>query len=122
VMRGRHGMFPEYHTSADDLGFVTSERLAESFAVVRGIVDVLEANRRYRNLAPDGEPQLGKRGLYRATGGTNIPDLNLAMLWVLTLSDGSRDLIAIAERAQMPFATIRVAADLLRDAELLAEA
>jgi aminopeptidase-like protein len=121
VMRGRHGMFPEYHTSADDLGFVSAERLAESLAVVRGIVDALEANRRYVNLAPYGEPQLGKRGLYRATGGTNIADLNLAMLWVLQLSDGSCDLLAIAERAKLPFATIRVAADHLRDAGLLAE-
>jgi len=122
VMRGRHGMFPEYHTSADDLGFVSAERLAESLAVVRGIVDVLEANRRYQNLAPHGEPQLGKRGLYRATGGTSIPDLNLAMLWVLQLSDGRCDLVAIAERAKLPFATIRVAADHLRDAGLLSEA
>jgi len=122
VMRGRHGMFPEYHTSADNLGFVSAGRLAESLAVVRGIVDVLEANRRYRNLAPFGEPQLGKRGLYRATGGTSIPDLNLAMLWVLQLSDGSCDLIAVAERAKLPFATIRVAADHLRDAGLLGEA
>jgi aminopeptidase-like protein len=121
LMRGRHGMFPEYHTSADDLGFVTAERLTESLAVVRGIVDVLEGNRRYQNLAPDGEPQLGKRGLYRATGGTAIPDLNLAMLWVLTLSDGRHGLLEIAERAKLPFATIRVAADHLRDAGLLAE-
>src|ERR1051325_2842410 len=102
VMRGRHGMFPEYHPSADALGFISADRLAESLAVVRGIVDVLEANRHTRNLAPDGEPQLGKRGLYRATGGTSIPDLTLAMLWVLTVSDGSRDLLAIAERAAMP--------------------
>jgi aminopeptidase-like protein len=121
LMRGRHGMFPEYHTSADDLGFVSAERLVESLAVVRGIVDVLEGNRRYRNLAPDGEPQLGKRGLYRATGGTAIPDLNLAMLWVLTLSDGKHGLLEVAERARLPFATIRIAADHLRDAGLLAE-
>src|SRR5215831_1421134 len=118
-MRGRHGMFPEYHTSADDLGFISADRLAESLAVVRSIIDVLEANRRYRNLAPDGEPQLGKRGLYRATGGTNIPDLNLAMLWVLTLSDGSRDLLDIAERSKMPFSSLRVAADLLEPVGLL---
>ena len=121
LMRGRHGMFPEYHTSADDLAFVSAERLVESLAVVRAIIDVLEGNRRYRNLAPDGEPQLGKRGLYRATGGTAIPDLNLAMLWVLTLSDGKHGLLDIAERARLPFATIRVAADHLRDASLLAE-
>lgn len=121
LMRGRHGMFPEYHTSADDLTLVSPERLAESLAAVRGIVDVLEGNRRYRNLAPHGEPQLGKRGLYRATGGTAIPDLNLAMLWVLTLSDGEHDLVEIAERAKLPFTTIRFAADRLEEAGLLAE-
>jgi len=121
LMRGRHGQFPEYHTSADNLAFVSAERLAESLEIVRGIVDVLEANRTYQNLAPEGEPQLGKRGLYRATGGTNIPDLNLAMLWVLTLSDGGHALVDIAERSKMPFASIRAAADLLRDGGLLAQ-
>ncbi len=122
LMRGRHGQFPEYHTSGDNLTFVSAERLAESLEVVTAIVDVLEANRRYHNLAPDGEPQLGKRGLYRATGGTTIPDLNLAMLWVLTLSDGKHALLDIAERSAMPFVSIRAAADLLRDGGLLSPA
>jgi aminopeptidase-like protein len=121
LMRGRHGMFPEYHTSADDLGFVSAERLAQSLAVVRDVVDVLEGNRVYRNLAPDGEPQLGKRGLYRATGGTNIPDFNLAMLWVLTLSDGKHSLLDVADRARLPFASIRATADRLLEAGLLQE-
>ena len=119
LMRGRHGQFPEYHTSADNLAFVSAARLAESLAVVRAIVDIVEANRAYRNLAPDGEPQLGKRGLYRATGGTDLPDLNLAMLWVLALADGAHDLIEIAQRASLPFATIRTAAEQLRDGGLL---
>jgi aminopeptidase-like protein len=113
LMRGRHGRFPEYHTSADDLSFVTPARLCESLTVVAGTVDVLEGNRTYQNLAPDGEPQLGRRGLYRAMGGSDIPDLNLAMLWVLTLSDGAHSLLDIAERARMPFRAIRAAADLL---------
>src|ERR1044071_5929652 len=73
LMRGRHGMFPEYHTSAAALGFISADRLAESLAVVRGIVDVLEANRRYRNLAPHGEPHLGKRGPHPAPRGPNTP-------------------------------------------------
>ena len=121
LMRGRHGRFPEYHTSADSLEFISAENLAESLATVQAIVDVLEGNRTYTNLAPDGEPQLGKRGLYGAIGGTDIPDLNLAMLWVLTLSDGEHDLISIADRSGMPWAAIRGAADLLRDGGLLAD-
>jgi aminopeptidase-like protein len=121
LMRGRHGRFPEYHTSADDLAFVAPARLEESLDAVLAIVDVLEGNRRYRSLAPDGEPQLGRRGLYRAMGGTDIPDLNLAMLWVLTLADGAVGLVDIADRAGMSFRAIRAAADLLVSHGLLEE-
>lgn len=122
LMRGRHGMFPEYHTSADNLSFVSPERLAESARVVAEILDVVDGDRRYRNLQPYGEPQLGKRGLYRALGGTNIPDLQMAMLWVLNQSDGQTSLLDIAERAGIRFHAIRAAADLLRDHDLLAAA
>jgi len=119
LMRGRHGQFPEYHTSGDNLGFVSGERLAESLTVLRGIVDVLEGNLRYRNLAPYGEPQLGSRGLYRAMGGSEIPGMQLAMLWVLNLSDGEHTLLDIAERSQMPFSSIEATAKLLQTHGLL---
>jgi len=113
LMRGRHGQFPEYHTSADDLTFVSPERLAESLGVCARILDVLEANRTYRNLSPWGEPQLGRRGLYRALGGTNLPELELAMLWVLCLSDGDRALLDITDRAGIEFELVSQAAELL---------
>jgi aminopeptidase-like protein len=122
LMRGRHGQFPEYHTSADNPAFVSAARLAESFDVLAAIIDVLDGDRRYRNLAPEGEPQLGKRGLYRAVGGTNIPNLQLAMLWVLNLSDGQHTLLDVAERADMDFFTLRVASDLLVQHGLLTPA
>ncbi|HTO99674.1 MAG TPA: DUF4910 domain-containing protein [Myxococcales bacterium] len=122
LMRGRHGQFPEYHTSADDLSFVSPARLAESFAVCSSILELLQANGRYRNLHPDGEPQLGRRGLYRALGGTDIPGLQFAMLWVLNLSDGSHSLLDVAERAGLDFPAVRAAADLLLQHGLLAPA
>jgi aminopeptidase-like protein len=122
LMRGRHGQFPEYHTSGDNLAFVSAERMAESLRICRGIVDALDGDKFYRNLAPYGEPQLGRRGLYGAMGGTTIPNLQLALLWVLNLSDGSHSLLDIAERAGMDFHAIRAAADLLLEHDLLAEA
>jgi aminopeptidase-like protein len=121
LMRGRHGMFPEYHTSADNLSLISAPRLLESLRVLGDIVSLLNGNAAYRNLAPYGEPQLGKRGLYQAMGGTNIPDLQLALLWVLNLSDGRHTLLDIAERARMDFRAIRHAADLLLAHDLLAE-
>jgi aminopeptidase-like protein len=121
LMRGRHGRFAEYHTSADDVDFVRPARLSEAWRVVLEILDVLERDRTYRNLCPWGEPQLGARGLYRATGGTDIPNLELAMLWVLALSDGGHSLLSIAERGGILFEAIWQAAERLREHGLLAE-
>ena len=69
LMRTPWGQFPEYHTSADDLDFVRPEALADSFFKLLSAVAILEENRTYVNLSPYGEPQLGKRGLYRHLGG-----------------------------------------------------
>jgi len=114
LTRTPHGRFPEYHTSADDLNLVRPESLADSFAKYLAVFDVLEYNKRYRNTNPRGEPQLGRRGLYRLIGG--LPDAGryeMAMLWVLNLSDTSHGLLDIAERSGLEFDAIRLAADAL---------
>jgi aminopeptidase-like protein len=121
LMRGRHGQFPEYHTSADDPAFVSPERLAESWGVCRDVVELLEGNRRFRSLQPWGEPQLGRRGLYRAVGGVHLPDVELAMLWVLCLADGDHSLLDVAERAGIGFDVVRAAAEALERHSLLVE-
>ena len=82
-------------------------------------MDVLENNRRYRNLNPYCEPQLGKRNLYRSTGGEAIGAEINARLWVLNLSDGEHSLLDIAARSGLPFPLISEAAELLHDSGLL---
>jgi aminopeptidase-like protein len=120
LMRSVWGSFPEYHSSADNLDFIHPQQLAGSLRVCTAILDVLENNRRYRNLNPYCEPQLGRRNLYRSTGGDGIGiDLN-ALLWVLNLSDGEFSLLDIAERSGIPFSIIREAANLLCKSGLLA--
>ncbi|HXG03315.1 MAG TPA: DUF4910 domain-containing protein [Candidatus Binatia bacterium] len=121
LSRTPHARFPQYHTSADDLDFVRPECLADSFAVYRAVLGVLDNNRTYRNLHPKGEPQLGRRGLYRSLGGhLDAAGREMAMLWVLNLSDGRWSLLDIAERSGLPFTTVRAAADLLLAHGLLA--
>ena len=119
LMRSVWGTFPEYHTSADNLDFILPEKLAESLNVCAEVVDVLENNRRYRNLNPYCEPQLGKRNLYRSTGGESIEQEISARLWVLNLSDGDNSLLDIAKRSGLPFSTISAAADSLVKGGLL---
>ena len=72
------------------------------------------------NLNPYCEPQLGKRDLYRPTGGESISDEINARLWVPNFSDGEHSLLDIAERSGMPFSAISDAAHLLHENGLLA--
>jgi aminopeptidase-like protein len=122
LMRSVHGTFPEYHTSADNLDFIHPSKLADSLRLCTEIVEVLEGNRRYINQNPYCEPQLGKRNLYRPTGGNNIEDAISARLWVLNLSDGDHSLLDIADRADLDFSLIKDAADSLSAGGLLAPA
>ena len=118
-MRTPDGSFPQYHTSADNLDFVQPSLLAESFAVTLAIIALLEGNVIYANQNPKCEPQLGKRGLYRKMGGAEGRVDELAFLWVLNLSDGTHSLLDIAERSGYAFDTIKRAADVLLDHQLL---
>ena len=120
LMRSVWGTFPEYHTSADNLDFIQPAQLAGSLRVCAAVVHVLENNRRFRNLSPYCEPQLGKRDLYRSTGGEAIGTEINARLWVLNLSDGEHSLLDIADRSGLPFSAIHNAAELLRENGLLA--
>jgi aminopeptidase-like protein len=121
LCRSREGEFEEYHSSADDVELVRPEQLAAALDTVLEILDVVDTDRRYLNLAPKGEPQLGKRGLYPKMGGPAAEEEQLAMLWVLNQSDGGRSLLDVAERSGIPFATISAAAARLREAGLLAD-
>ncbi|MGC2639221.1 MAG: DUF4910 domain-containing protein [Acidobacteriaceae bacterium] len=120
LMRSVWGSFPEYHTSADNLDFIQPDSLAGSLRLCTAIIDILEQNERYLNQSPFCEPQLGKRDLYRSTGGQAIGDEIHARLWVLNFSDGTHSLLDIAERSGLPFTAIAEAASLLAAAGLLA--
>ncbi len=119
-MRSVFGAFPEYHTSADNLDFITPGALADSLALVLEALAVVEGDGVYLNTSPLGEPMLGRRGLYEAIGGGNDRQTRqLALLWVLNQSDGTNALLDIALRAKLPFRLIREAADLLLKTDLL---
>jgi aminopeptidase-like protein len=119
-MRTPHGRFPQYHTSADDLEFVQAACLADSLRKIAETLSVIDRNATYLNLNPACEPQLGRRGLFRAAGGRKEERVDeLALLWVLNLSDSKHSLLDIAERSGLRFAAIRAAADALLEHDLL---
>jgi aminopeptidase-like protein len=120
LTRTPYAGYPEYHTSADNLDLVSPEAMADTLAVCREAFAVLDGNRRYVNLSPYGEPQLGRRGLYDSLGGrSDAKQAEMAMLWVLSLSDGEHGLLDVAERSGLPFDAVAAAADALQGAGLI---
>ena len=120
LMRTPHGEFDGYHTSADSLDRISPAALEDAVATCLAVIDVLETNRTPVNRSPYGEPQLGRRGLYRSAGGAVAsPDDEKALLWVLNQSDGTASLLDIADRSGIAYPVIRRAAERLAQADLL---
>lgn len=122
LSRSSHGKYPQYHTSADNLDLVKPKYLEQSLEIYQALVSVLENNAVYVNQQPKCEPRLGKRGLYRSVGATSSQtEHDMALLWVLNLSDGANSLLDIAERSGMHFKTIASAAQALKGCGLIVE-
>ena len=119
-MRSPHAEYPEYHTSADNLEFVTPEALQNSLAILLKVMYVIENDAVLVSTNPYCEPQLGRRGLYRAIAGQKEGALQeMALLWVLNMADGHHTLLDMAERADTPFEAIHAAAQALKNCELV---
>jgi aminopeptidase-like protein len=115
--------FAEYHTSADNLDFISSTNLSESLGLLLKAVFIIERNKKYINTHPKGEPQLGKRGLYNSVGGhQQNKEFQMALLWVLNLSDGNHSLLDIAIKSEIDFEIIYNSSSLLHKFSLLANA
>lgn len=122
LCRTQYAGYPEYHTSADNPDFVSPQAMEDTLTVCREAFSVLDRDRRYVNLSPYGEPQLGKRGLYDSLGGrTDAKETQMAMLWVLNFSDGEHSLLDIAQRSGLPFDSVAAAARALQGASLIKE-
>lgn len=119
-MRSPNGTFPQYHTSADNLDFVTPDALEESLDVLIDVLGVLERNVVYDRVDGRGEPQLGRRGLYRAISGQkDQAAAQMALLWLLNQADGQQSLLDIADHAGVPFEQLALAAEAARKADLI---
>ncbi len=101
LCNSKFGAYPEYHTSLDNLDFVTPRGLAQGFQYVKRCLETAEMNRTYRATC-SGEPQLGKRGLYPSLG-TRKTWAPVASLWnLIAYANGTNDLVAVSETIGAP--------------------
>ena len=126
ICKSKYYEYDYYHTSLDNLEFVSAENLVETFKLYLLAIEKLEINFTYQSLNPYSEAMFGKRGLYPKVGGhikqsavsRDIPhsereyriltDKSIygneldAMRWLMFYSDGDTPILDIAERTKIP--------------------
>jgi aminopeptidase-like protein len=95
ICRSKYGEYPEYHTSADNMNFISAEGLEGAYEVYRKCIIALENNFFYMTNFLC-EPQLGKRGLFPTISQKGSLNNVRTMMDLLSYSDGHNDLIDIS--------------------------
>ena len=133
IAKDKYYDYDFYHTSLDNLDFVTGDALLQTLKLYIDCVQILERNVTYQSLMPYCEPQLGRRGLYPQTGGAikqssrnsnenaSVETQMDALTWVMFLADGTMDLLDMAERSGEPFSNLFEAAQKLLAHDLIKE-
>jgi len=135
LTRTIYNHFTEYHTSADNLEFISKEHLVDSFKKYYKIFQLLEKEdidgtkvkkiKKYDNeeffinCNPKCEPNLGKRGLYRTFHNKLVKINDLSIFWILNYSDGFHSLSEISKLAKIEYSIIKENAKLLEGKKLL---
>jgi aminopeptidase-like protein len=118
LSRSRSGEYAEYHSSLDNLDFVTESGLQGSLLFLLRVCQAFEMNLYPVRTNPYGEPQLGRRGLY-STDRTSAASRTVERLFILGYADGAHDMLDIADAAGVPVWTLLDALHSLVDADLV---
>jgi len=118
IMRSKYHEYPEYHTSLDNLDFITSQGLLGGYTALRKAIEVIE-----KNCIPKVtvlcEPQLGLRGLYpNLSSKINSDDKDIMMNFI-AYCDGSKTILEIAEVIEVPVWELFIVYDLLNEQGLV---
>jgi len=105
LMRSKYGEFPEYHTSLDDLNFISEDGLAGGFQALWSSVNILERNGFYK-IKVLCEPQLGKRGFYPNTSIKSNFEIVKNRMNIISYLDGKVDLLEISNLCGVDFEVV----------------
>jgi aminopeptidase-like protein len=107
VTKDKYYDYDYYHTSLDDLSFISAENIVACLKLYIQTIEKLDKNVTYKNLHPNCEIMLSKHDLYQKTGGGQVPifgtrnDQDL-ILWLLFYCDGQKSLWQISKLLETP--------------------
>lgn len=103
LMKTKYGEFKEYHTSGDNLFFITAKSLDNCFDMYLKCIYTFENNKIYKNKFLC-EPKLGKYGLYNLIGGVKMSNNLIDKIRIIGYYlDGNNDIIDICNICQISF-------------------
>ena len=102
IMRSKYGEYPEYHTSLDDLQFITPDGLHGGYLALKKSLAILELNC-YPKVTVFCEPQLGKRDMYPLLSVKSQNTEVRTMMHLISYSDGTKSLLDISVMINTPF-------------------
>ena len=118
LSRTKFGKFRQYHTSKDNLDFVTQEGLQGGFEYVKKCIDILENNNIYK-IKTVGEPQLGKYGLYPTISQKGSADYTRNLTNIIAYLNGKNTILDIAEILNVPFNEVMNIIDKLNNKKII---
>ena len=102
IMRSKYGTYPEYHTSLDNLKFISANGLYGSFKIISKTLEILEINHIYKNNYNNlCEPKLSNFNLRKPISFKKNYDYDKNLLNILFFSDGKKDLLEISKKIKL---------------------
>jgi aminopeptidase-like protein len=120
LMRSKYLEYPEYHTSLDNINYISALGLEGGYTNIKECISILEANKVFKSLIIC-EPQLGSRGLYPTVSTLSTKSLVRDMTNFLTYCDGTNDVIDISQIINVNFEDCIVIAEKLLEEQIIIE-
>jgi aminopeptidase-like protein len=125
IARDLYYTYPQYHTSLDNLDFVTGRQIAETLGIYCRLIREIEDRRVFVRVNPIGEPMLRRHDLHNLVGGSVLPggscDTTELLLWIAFLCDGVNSTHDIARKLVESHERILQVCDVMMRAEILKE-
>ena len=120
IMRSKYGTYPEYHTSLDNLKFISGKGLHGSFKILKKTLEILEINFTYKNIYKSFcEPKLNNFNLRPPISFKKSYDYDKNLLNILLYADGKRDLIELSNKVNVDIFEVDQIVDRLIKSRLL---
>ena len=102
LINSKYHEYDEYHTSADNINYISEEGLQKAFTNISNCLIIIENNFKYKTLT-FCEPFMSKHNLYPEYSTLNTKTTTSTIMNLIAYMNGERDLLQICEITGIDF-------------------